>query len=54
VAQCDGQLMLINQNQALFSLLGTDVSAASRNIPKGNRSRTTEGPSWVRRGLEAT
>ena len=51
---CNGQLQPINQNQALFSLLGTGLSGASRTIRRGNRPRTTEDPSWVRRGLEAT
>jgi hypothetical protein len=33
-ALCNGQLLLINQNQALFSLLGIDISAASRIISR--------------------
>jgi microcystin-dependent protein len=41
VALAEGQFMPINQNQALFSLLGMDVSGASRIILKGNRPRTT-------------
>lgn len=40
-AFCNGQLLPINQNQALFSLLGMEASPASRIIPRGNSPRTT-------------
>ena len=33
-ALCDGLLLPINQNRALFSMLGTDVSDASRITPR--------------------
>ena len=44
-AQCNGQLLPINQNQALFSLLGTTYG-----VPFGSYSYTTLlGPKWFDR-----
>ena len=53
-AQCNGQLLPINQIQVLYLQLGTDVSDASRIISKGIAPRTPDGQSWMRRGLEPT
>jgi len=52
---CNGQLLPINQNQALFSLLDMDVSAPSRSISRGNRTRTTiDTRRLEKRGREST
>jgi microcystin-dependent protein len=39
-AKCDGQLLPINQNQALFSLLGTTYGGDGRTCAAGCRCMT--------------
>jgi Phage Tail Collar Domain len=48
-ALCNGQLLPINQNQALFSLLGTDVRwRRSRQLRAAGLARTHADPCWER------
>ena len=53
-AQCNGQLLPINQNQALFSLLGTTYGGNGRICEAVFRSISGTGIPWVKWAVRRT